>query len=88
MHHFMRSSAYADIVTACGNAKLQMNDAGPNASGNTLCYVKNDTHRPFSGTVVVELVHFATAQTTVLRVDEKPRRECGNWNIPLLYILL
>ena len=53
-------------IAACGNAKLQMGDAGPDASGGTLCYVKNDTPRPFSGTVTVELVHFASAQTTAL----------------------
>ena len=66
LHYFMRQSAYADVVAACGNAKLQLVDAGPTATGATKCFVKNDSPRPFTGTVSVELVHFADARTTTL----------------------
>merc|ERR1712217_170925 len=70
LHYFLRKSAYADVMAACGNAKLQLNDAGPTASGATMCYVKNDSPRAFSGTVTVELIHFATA--AVSRVANVP----------------
>merc|ERR1712232_1466042 len=66
LHYFMRKSAFADVLAACGNARLQMNDAGPTASGATLCFIKNDSPFRFSGTVTIELIHFATAVVSKL----------------------
>ena len=66
LHHFLRRSSFADVTASCGSATLQLVDAGPNATGATLCVIKNDTPRPFSGTVTVEMLHFATARTVTL----------------------
>eukprot|EP00937_MAST-01D_sp_MAST-1D-sp2_P003275 g3275.t1 len=68
LHHFMRASAFADVAAACGNRRLSMSDAGPAAAAGDpcLCYVKNDTPRPFRGRVRVQLVHYATARVVPL----------------------
>ena len=66
LHHFLRRSSFADVTASCGSATLQLVDAGPNATGATLCVIKNDTPRPFKGTVTVEMLHFATARTVTL----------------------
>ena len=66
LHYFMRKSAYADVTAACGDAMLQMGDAGSSAEGPTMCYVKNDSPRNFAGSVTVQLVHYATAKIDLL----------------------
>lgn len=58
----MRKSAYADVTAACGDANLQMGDAGSAAAGPTMCFVKNDSPRDFAGSVSVQLVHYGTAK--------------------------
>jgi hypothetical protein len=40
---------------------LQMGDAGSSAAGPTMCFVKNDSPRKFTGVVSVRLVHYETA---------------------------
>ena len=62
----MRKSAYADVTAACGDANLQMGDAGSAAAGPTMCFVKNDSPRKFAGSVSVQLVHYATAKVVQL----------------------
>ena len=66
LHYFMRKSAYADVTAACGDANLQMGDAGSAAAGPTMCFVKNDSPRDFAGSVSVQLVHYGTAKVDQL----------------------
>ena len=40
LHHMMEQSAYADVTASCGTEKLTMMDAGDQAAGPALCYVR------------------------------------------------
>lgn len=49
--HWLRSHLFVDVFASCGARRL--------------CVVKNDAPRPFSGTVVVTAVHFASGPSVV-----------------------
>ena len=52
LHYFYKSSVLTDVTVACG--------------GGGLCYIKNDSPFPFSGTMAIDAVTFSTGTTTTL----------------------
>jgi beta-mannosidase len=57
LHHWYKKTIYADVMSTCGD----------NGAGGMVCYVKNDSPKPFKGTVDVSLVTFATGATKSMK---------------------
>jgi hypothetical protein len=69
LHHWYKSSIFADVMATCGVS------GGPDAANTTLaapgaatlCYVKNDSPKPFDGKVTVNVVDFASGVATAAK---------------------
>jgi len=48
LQYWYRASIYADVMATCGNG---------------MCYIKNDHPTPFSGTVTIDSINFASGKT-------------------------
>eukprot|EP01050_Picozoa_sp_SAG11_P036628 SAG11_NODE_14034_length_628_cov_0.618147_1_plen_182_part_10 len=75
LQHWYKASIYADIAATCGvrgrpddtNSSATAVAAAGIDAGKTICYVKNDSPRPFIGKVEVESVDFATGKASVVK---------------------
>ena len=74
LHHWYKASIYADIAATCGVAgapdepdSLLALAANGTATGATICYVKNDSPRPFAGKVEVAAIDFSTGKSTSVK---------------------
>ena len=74
MHNFLRQSAYTDVYAGCGvatggrSAVVIAADAESIGKLAPLCYFRNDSPWPFSGTVAVSLVSLASGKSKQLTV--------------------
>lgn len=53
LHHWYKASILADVMSSCGREEM---------SPKVICYVKNDSPRPFKGKVSVSSVEFSTGE--------------------------
>jgi beta-mannosidase len=73
LHHWYKKSIYADVMATCGST------AGPDSNSTdglalalaggaaASCYVKNDSPKPFKGTVDVSSIALATGKATSIK---------------------
>jgi beta-mannosidase len=66
LHHALQQSAFADVIGSCGVTMASTGVAGSTANGSALCYVRNDLPQAFTGTIIVEAIHYSTGETTRL----------------------
>ena len=57
LHYWYRKTIYADVMATCGSG----------GSSGIMCYVKNDSPHPFTGSVDISSVKFATGQVASLQ---------------------
>merc|ERR1712232_1221016 len=57
LHHWYKKSIFADVMATCGRGQ----------DGSVACYVKNDSPRPFVGTVEVSKVTFVDGATSSVK---------------------
>eukprot|EP01051_Picozoa_sp_SAG22_P005973 SAG22_NODE_374_length_11548_cov_6.893615_1_plen_293_part_00 len=58
LQHWYKKTIFADVMATCGN---------DGSKGGMVCYVKNDSPYPFTGSVDVSAVAFATGAVKTLR---------------------